>query len=148
VRARAFIICLDGDLRPIQSGCACRGDTGLAHVECRAEDAAHRMKNTLKGKGWLECGTCGQSFTRAMLLRLACAWWSTAQRLPEENVQRLSAAVNLANALCAQGKYSKYAEAETMYFEVLAVRRRVLGPEHVDTLRTAINLAIALDYQG
>jgi hypothetical protein len=31
------IICLDNDPPPIQSGCACRGDAGLAHVECRAE---------------------------------------------------------------------------------------------------------------
>ena len=29
------IICLDPDPPPIQSGCACRGDAGLAHVECR-----------------------------------------------------------------------------------------------------------------
>ena len=36
-------ICLDNDPLPIQSGCACRGDAGLAHVECRAEAAAHRM---------------------------------------------------------------------------------------------------------
>jgi hypothetical protein len=139
------IICLEGDPRPIQSGCACRGDAGLAHVECRAEDAAHRMKNRGDGAGWWECGTCGQRFTGAMQLGLACAWWSTAQRLPEENEQRLWATSNLANAFAQQGKY---AEAETLYHDVLAVRRRVLGREHPDTLETAGNLAASLANQG
>jgi tetratricopeptide (TPR) repeat protein len=139
------IICLDGNPRPIQSGCACRGDAGLAHMECRAEDAAHRMKNRGQFEGWWRCGTCGQRFTGAMHLGLACAWWSTAQRLPEENEQRLGAATNLANAFYQQGKH---AESETLYREVLAVRRRVLGPEDPDTLMTACNLANTLYSQG
>jgi hypothetical protein len=43
--AGACIICLsNGDPLPIQSGCACRGDAGLAHVECRAEAAAHCLE--------------------------------------------------------------------------------------------------------
>jgi hypothetical protein len=36
----------------------------------------------------------------------------------------------------------------TIYREVLVVKRRVLGPEHPDTLTTANNLAHALDNQG
>jgi tetratricopeptide (TPR) repeat protein len=139
------IVCLDGNPRPIQSGCACRGDAGLAHVECRAKDAAHRMKNRGDVARWWECGTCGQRFTGAMQLGLACAWWSTAKRLPEKNEQRLQAAQNLANAFFHQGKY---AEAETLFGEVLVVRRRVLGPEHPHTLMTATNLASALIRQG
>jgi tetratricopeptide (TPR) repeat protein len=139
------IICLDGDPRPIQSRCACRGDAGLAHVGCRAEDAAHRMKNRGDIEGWWKCGTCGQPFTGAMELGLARAWWSTAQRLPEEDDQRLIAAGNLASSLRAQGKY---AEAEAIDREVLGVRQRVLGPEHPDTLLTAGNLASTLDAQG
>jgi tetratricopeptide (TPR) repeat protein len=139
------IICLDGDPRPIQSGCACRGDAGLSHVECRAKDAAHRTKNRGDVKGWWECGTCGQRFTGAMKLGLAEAWWSTAQRLPEEGGQRLKAAVILATALNGQGRN---AEAETMHREVLVVQRRVLGQEHPDTLTTAGNLASSLDSQG
>jgi hypothetical protein len=144
-REGSCIICLDGDPRPIQSGCACRGDAGLAHVECRAEDAAHRMKNRGQFEGWWECGTCGQCFTGVMRLGLACAWRSTAHRLPEEDKQRLRAAGNLANAFAQQGNY---AEAETLYRQGLAVRRRVLGPEHPGTLTTAGNLANALNNQG
>jgi hypothetical protein len=32
---RVCILCLDSDPPPIQSGCACRSDTGLAHLGCR-----------------------------------------------------------------------------------------------------------------
>jgi hypothetical protein len=138
-------ICLDGDPRPIQSGCACRGDAGLAHVECRAMDAAHRTKNRGDDEGWWKCGTCKQGFTGAMQLGLARAWWSAAQRLPEESDQRLYAAGNLASSLDDQGKH---AEAETMHHEVLEVKRRVLGPEHPSTLMTAGNLANSLQHQG
>ncbi len=35
----ACIVCLDSDPPPIQSGCACRSDTGLAHVGCLVEKA-------------------------------------------------------------------------------------------------------------
>jgi hypothetical protein len=144
----ACTICLDNDPLPIQSGCACRGDAGLAHVECRAMAAAHRVANSKSGDGWSTCGTCGQDFTGAMQLGLAeawTAWWSTARRLPEEDVHRLDAANNLARALDNQGKH---AEAETIYRDVLAVMRRVLGPEHPDTFVIANNLANALSDQG
>jgi hypothetical protein len=141
----ACTICLDTDPLPIQSRCACRGDAGLAHVECRAMAAAHRLANTKVRDGWWKCSTCRQDFTGAMQLGLAEAWWSTAQRLPEEDVQRLAAAATLANALHGQGKH---AEAVTLHREVLAVERRVLGPEHSHTLATANNLASALAEQG
>ena len=111
-------ICLSGDHpKPTQSGCACRGDAGLAHVECRAEAAAHRMANADEYSGWWECGTCGQKFTGAMQLGLAEAWWSSAKHLPEEDTDRLSAAMNLADAFEEQGKS---VESETMYREVLS----------------------------
>ena len=45
---------------------------------------------------------------------------------------------NLATSLRDQGKH---AEAEQMRSELLDVRRRVLGPEHPDTLATVRNLA-------
>ena len=121
------IICLDNDPSPIQSGCACRGDAGLAHVECRAEAAAHRLKNSKTPDGWWECATCGQDFTGAMQLGLAEAWWSRVQRLPEVDEQRLRAAANLARSL---GEQSKLAEAEAMLRDLLPVQRRVFGPEH------------------
>jgi hypothetical protein len=71
--------------------------------------------------------------------------WASVQLLPEEDGQWLNAGNNLADALDAQGKY---AEAETMYLEVLAVQRRVLGPEHPSTLRTSSNLGNTLMHRG
>jgi tetratricopeptide (TPR) repeat protein len=57
----------------------------------------------------------------------------------------LTAADNLAASLSGQGKYD---EAKKMEREVLAVRKRVLGAEHADTLTAAGNLARSLNHQG
>jgi tetratricopeptide (TPR) repeat protein len=52
---------------------------------------------------------------------------------------------HLAHALANQGKY---AEAQKLLEEVLDIRRRVLGPEHPDTLDSILNLAMVsqVDY--
>ena len=72
-------VCLEGVPSPIQMGCACRGDQGLAHVKCRAE-VARRSDDWLD---WQRCTTCGQRFTGAMLRGLAEAWVRrTANRRP------------------------------------------------------------------
>jgi tetratricopeptide (TPR) repeat protein len=52
---------------------------------------------------------------------------------------------NLAQALINQ---RKYAEAEAMHRETLALRERVSGKEHPDTLLSMDNLALALIGQG
>ena len=126
-------ICLDGE--PIQSGCACRGDAGLAHIECRAMAAAHL-------DCWAVCTTCGQAFTGAMQAGLAEAWCVRAQRMPA--LERVAAADNMANALNYQ---RKYAEAETLVRGTLATWQRVLGRDHPRTLNSALTLATALDGQ-
>ena len=140
--ACACIICLESDPPPIQSGCACRGDAGLAHVECRAMAAAHRMANTYDG--WRECSTCKQDFTGAMQVELATSWWSTVQNLPEDD-DWIAAAGTLATALHSQGMCAK---AEQLFRKLLAIARRVLGPEHQNTLAAATNLVAALGSQG
>jgi non-specific serine/threonine protein kinase/serine/threonine-protein kinase len=48
---------------------------------------------------------------------------------------------NLANVLYHEGHY---AGAEKLYRKTLDIKRRVLGPEHPDTLRSMGNLAFAL----
>jgi hypothetical protein len=53
--------------------------------------------------------------------------------------------MGLAVALDDQGRH---AEAEMMHRDTLAVEQRVLGPEHPDTLLTAMSLANALTNQG
>jgi tetratricopeptide (TPR) repeat protein len=152
--AGACIICLNEEPPPIQSGCACRGDAGLAHVECRAEDAAFFMARggglakaagAKKFNGWHMYSTCKHSFTGAMSVGLAEAWWSSAQHLPEEDMQRLAAAIGMAGAFYDQGNYI---EAETVYREVLEVQQRVQGPEHPRTLQTTWRLSGTVQRQG
>ena len=45
------IFCLESSEGVIESGCACRGDAGLAHVQCRILAAEHKQKST--GGAWL-----------------------------------------------------------------------------------------------
>jgi hypothetical protein len=52
---------------------------------------------------------------------------------------------NLASSLLGQGKNF---EAEVIYWELLGMRKVVLGPEHPSTLATANNLARSLSGQG
>ena len=115
-------ICLEASPLPMQSGCACRGAAGLAHVRCRAQ-AARVLQENKGWQMWWECQTCLQWFTGGMSARLADTWWSEVGDRAEEDAERLAAANNLANSLSMQGKY---AEAEEMQREVLAVRKRVL----------------------
>ena len=59
------IVCLDSDPPPIQSGCACRSDTGLAHIGCLIEKAVAQRPHR-GNKVWWQCQTCGQQFTGTM----------------------------------------------------------------------------------
>ncbi len=144
VEAECCIICLDCDPPPIQSGCACRSDTGLAHVNCLIEKAVSQQAH--RGfEVWRQCQTCGQDFTGAMRTGLGEAWWSRVCVQAEESAERLGAAHNLGGCRFRDGKY---AEAERIEREVLDVMRRVLGEEHPDALASANNLALSLSYQG
>ena len=141
----ACIICLDAETEPIQSGCACRGDAGLAHVKCRAEAAVHRQESADAWEGWYTCGTCGQYFTGVMHMGLAKTWWRRVRDLPQENMERLAAYNSLGTALLEDGKYAR---AEAMFRELLSTQRRVLGSEHEQTLVSSNNLALTLSSQG
>ena len=139
------LICFEASPPPIQSGCACRDSAGLAHPDCRVKAAEALVQRKDSNMWWFTCQTCEQRFTGAMCIGLANAWWSQVRERAEEDPERLSAAHNLAISLSDQGKY---AEAEEMRREVLAVRKRVLGAEHPGTLATACNLASSLSDQG
>jgi hypothetical protein len=89
------IICLDRSPPPIQSGCACRDDSALAHVGCLVEKAVSQQ--TTRGRAaWSRCQTCAQDFTGAMRTALAEAWCSRVRGLEEESEDRSAAATNLA----------------------------------------------------
>ena len=137
---RACIICLDARPPPIQSGCACRGDGGLAHIDCLVQLAASQQAH--RGhEVWRQCRTCKQDFTGAMRTGLAAAWRSRVAGLAAESPERLSAEDNLANSLVQQGKF---AEAERMLRRLHEVQMRVYGAEGPQTLATANALAHSL----
>ena len=110
-------VCLGTSPSPIQSGCACRGAAGLAHLRCRVEAAEALVEQKISTKWWWTCQTCEQPFTGEMSDGLANAWWSQVCDRAEDDEQRLDAAGNLAVSLSSQGKYD---EAEKMEREVLA----------------------------
>jgi hypothetical protein len=138
------IVCLDSDPPPIQSGCACRSDTGLAHLDCLIEKAVSQQAHR-GNKVWWECQTCGQEFTGAMRTGLGEAGWSRVRDEAAESAERLCAALNLALCRCSDGRF---ADAEWIQREALGVQRRLQGEEHPDTLTTASNLAQSLSKQG
>ena len=142
--AACCVICLDSSPPPIQSGCACRGDAGLAHVACRVK-AAESQAAEKQGCAWWECQTCKQAFTGAMQLGLAEARFTKVRGREQEDGEWQMAASMMAHALGIQGRYG---EAEQLYRKVLAVQRRELGAEDADTLTTVIELAGTLQQQG
>ena len=139
-------ICLGGgdEPLPIQRGCACRGDAGLAHVACQAEAAARKSREW--HAGWCHCPTCGQSYTGAMQLGLARVLVKRCTRtLRPHDAVRLGAENNLGVALRAAGQLGEAAE---VLARVLAKSRRVKGANHPDTLTTARCLANVHRDQG
>ena len=138
------IICYEADPPPIQSGCACRGESGLAHVGCRIKVAMSQMAHRGNLAWWL-CQTCKQSFTGAMQTGLSEASWSRVRDQAAGSDERIGAAGNLANSYMAQGRY---AEAEQVQRDMHEVSMHVLGPEHPSTLAMAGNLALSLSHQG
>ena len=141
----ACIICLDNDgyPLPIQCGCGCRDEAGCAHVACKAAYAAHQGPG-FHG-GWAVCPTCNQEYTGAMLLGLMENLWARLHGRPAEDDDRLRAQNAIAGAYKQAGRF---AEAETLYRDVLATYRRVDGPNHENTLVVAGNLGNVLLLQG
>jgi hypothetical protein len=144
--ASVCIICLDvGDPPPIQSGCGCRGDAGLAHVGCRAKAAVHKSESSGETGGWQWCVTCGQTFTGQTRMELAEAWCASLQTFDEEDEQRQVAGTNLAHTLAQMGRY---AEGEAKCRELRAVQRRASGPDSEIAMNTARILGSALCEQN
>jgi tetratricopeptide (TPR) repeat protein len=143
------IICLDTSPPPIQSGCACRGDSGLAHIACLVQAAASQQAR--RGNGvwatavWRQCQTCKQDYTGAMQTGLAEAWQSRVAGEAAEDSERLEAEIHLAVSLLQRGKNM---EAEPMFRRLHEVLMRVFGAENPSTLAVAGNLASSLLNQG
>ena len=101
-------ICLCGssDGALLQRGCCCRGESGLVHLGCIAQLAVHAasQENGSDCSKWSECGTCKQRLTGEVLIGLAEAWWARARSRPEDDIGRLHAAGNLADAQREHGR--------------------------------------------
>ena len=117
-------ICLEGgdEPLPVQRGCGCRGDAGLAHTVCMAKMNVH--KGGGYHKGWYACPTCGQWYTGVMRLALAHALVRRTRHRHRDDDDRLCADTNLGAALYAAGEWAEAAGVQT---RVLAARERVRG---------------------
>lgn len=140
----ACIICLDTTPQPIQSGCACRSDGGLAHIECRVQAAASQQAQ-LGHNVWRQCQSCKQDFTGVMRTGLAEAFRSRVAGQKSESVDWRAAELNLAQCFMSD---CKHAQAELILRKLHEVETRVLGAEHPGTLATAGDLASSLSGQG
>jgi tetratricopeptide (TPR) repeat protein len=135
------IICLDaGDAQLIQSGCACRGPAGLAHVACRAEAATHSGGAVQ----WYQCTTCNREFTGDMQHGLAEVHWNRVKGNPT-HIEWLEAAADYGHGLIMRGMCR---EAEVLLRQALDGSTRRLGSHHPDTLLARTRLALALSRQG
>lgn len=98
----ACFVCLESVPAPTQSGCACRGDAGLAHVACLTRAASAK-----EGIGaWDTCGTCTHPYTGETLMALARAWCAS---VAVESDEAHLAAAHMVSVLGRQGHF---AEAE------------------------------------
>ena len=146
----ACFICLDDrdEPKPRPLGCACRGHAGYAHPAC-VEAAA--LAGGTDNEWWTQCMTCKQDFTGTMRLELAWKWWTRVcdelgtHRSRWMSSRWMGAAINLGTSLDRQGQH---AEAAAMFREVHGVQQRMLGPEHPDTVSTAMYIAKGLRIQG
>lgn len=142
--AAVCTICLDSTVPPIQCGCACRNDSGLAHLECLVRKADFQAVHR-GSAAWLTCQTCTQNFTGAMKSGLADAWWSRVCDQPRGSSERLFVMVYVADCRCSEGAREL---ALQMNLEAYVEMRDVYGEEHLDTLQCAHHLAQKLSSCG
>jgi hypothetical protein len=155
------IICLEHDPPPIQSGCACRGDAGLAHVACRILAAEHKSKSSgPQGWGssvqipwleWTNCPTCGQCFNGAMSNGVSEEWLRRVQGRPEITLQRAVEWSQAAATLCgARITIGREAEAEaTARAAMASIERMGFGQQMRPVLlQLEFELARAINFQG
>jgi tetratricopeptide (TPR) repeat protein len=137
------VICLQSDPAPVQSGCACRGDAGLAHAACLVEKAV-AQRASRGPAAWTTCQTCTQEFSGAIGLALAEA------RCEIEVLARASRAAPAARAGLgvALRRHGRYADAERVQRGVVEELRASLGDEHPETILSVNNLGAVLADQG
>ena len=131
------VICLQSDPVPVQSGCACRGDAGWAHVACLIEKAVAQRRQR-GSSAWTTCQTCMQEFTGAIGLALAEAW---GEREPSNtNAQSLIGTM--------MRRHGRYADAERIHRGVVTALHVDHDDDDPGMLRSMGNLAVAIGSRG
>mmetsp|Transcript_8565 Transcript_8565/g.19213 ORF Transcript_8565/g.19213 Transcript_8565/m.19213 type:complete len:360 (-) Transcript_8565:529-1608(-) len=89
-------ICLDGrsdNHEPLARACACRGEGGFCHLECIAQFAESREKESAVKGGvieislWTTCNTCRQPYSGQFNHDLAEVHWNTYKNKDPKQVQ-------------------------------------------------------------
>ena len=141
---RCYICFGEGDEDGLVRMCACRDDSGFAHVSCLAElakrsvaDAEARDLDDVKWERWYTCGMCEQKYHGVVLCALTWACWKTYLGRPETDQLRGWAMTALGNGLSAVGNYE---DALSTQEAALAMMRRI-GDSEDEILVVQSNLA-------
>jgi eukaryotic-like serine/threonine-protein kinase len=111
-------------------------------VSRAAEDGQIELAETLNDLGKL--AESQSKLARAQIF-FGAAWRYFRSTLGEDHPDTIQARSNLALALFHR---ADYAAAETLYQEIVDMRRRLLGPDHPDLARALLELAIAQRQSG
>ena len=116
-------------------GCACRGESGIAHLSCLVQIAARVPTHIVAGADskWLRCGVCEHLFDDKVSHALSWAAWREFVRppaeWPEETAEIMwkeaqeGAACNLTRSLCMIGRSEEALPIAEMYLESLRERQ-------------------------
>ena len=136
-------ICMQADPPPTRMGCACRSDSGFAHVACLVTKATYL--EDARAFAWHRCETCDYDYTGETATALAEALYSRVRGLCALHPRRLEAAHQLADALVRGGRYE---EAEVLCRDALALMEAEFGPEDPQTALAQGSKAECLKSRG
>jgi len=140
----------EGDEDGLVRGCACRGESGIAHISCLAEQARRLVVHAeaeardldddaldAAWKRWCICGLCEQDYHGVVSCALGWACWKTYLGRREEDEARNFAMTVLGNGLYAANYYE---DALSVQKAELSMRQR-LGDAEDNILAVQTNLA-------
>ena len=154
---QACYICLDdGGSEGLVRMCACRGNTGVAHLSCLVKQAQLATEkdgsdtestdsedDDWPSELWDTCGLCEQEHHGLLKCALGWACWNTYGSLPEHRAARRGALTILGNGLLAA---SYYDEALVAY-QCCLVQQRNMGGSVVGRCWNG-NLAVCFQKLG
>jgi hypothetical protein len=138
-------VCIESVPPPVQSGCACRSNTGLVHVSCIVAYATQCNSPDV----WRTCRTCKCTYTGAVQLGLGRAWYERI-KTSQDPMTRVQAICNLVECHRASGDYTT---AESIARKTLVLLRQIVHTGNKGNLDQSIvrsigNLALVFSDQG